>query len=72
MDETSLGNCNNCNSITIQKIYKEYKILGQHIMLVTLHNGLQSVLSKTVRIGDTKDHITDEPVEFEKNNCWEV
>jgi hypothetical protein len=29
-------------------------MLGEHLALVTLHHGLQLVLSKTIRIGDTK------------------
>ena len=42
-------------SITLPKIYKEWQImLGQHLVLVTLHHGLQLVLSKTIRIADTK------------------
>ena len=32
-------------------------LLGLHLMLVTLHNGLQLVLSTTNRIGDTKCSI---------------
>ena len=32
-------------------------MLDQHLVLVTLHNGLQYVLSKTIRIGDTKYNI---------------
>ena len=32
-------------------------MLGKHLVLVTLYHGLQSVLSKTIRIGDTKYHI---------------
>ena len=32
-------------------------MLGQHLVLVTLHRGLQLTLSKTIRIGDTKYHI---------------
>ena len=32
-------------------------MLVQHLVLVTLHRDLQLVLSKTIRIGDTKYHI---------------
>ena len=32
-------------------------MLGQHLVLVTLHHDLQLVSSKTIRIGDTKYHI---------------
>jgi hypothetical protein len=32
-------------------------MLGLHLMFVTLHHGLQLVLSKAIRIGDTKYHI---------------
>ena len=32
-------------------------MLGYHLLLVTLHQGLQLVLSKTIRIGDTKYNI---------------
>ena len=32
-------------------------MLGLHLVLVTLHRGLQLVLSKTIRIGDTKYYI---------------
>jgi hypothetical protein len=32
-------------------------MLGCHLVLVTLYHGLQLVLSKTIRIGDTKYHI---------------
>ena len=32
-------------------------MLGYHLVLVTLYCGLQSVLSKTIRIGETKTHI---------------
>ena len=31
-------------------------MLGWHLVLVTLHRGLQLVLSKTIVIGDTKYH----------------
>ena len=30
---------------------------GEHLVLVTLHRGLQLVSSKTIRIDDTKYHI---------------
>jgi hypothetical protein len=33
-------------------------MLGEHLVLVTLYRGLQLVLSKTIRIGDTKYHIS--------------
>ena len=40
------------------KIYKEWqKWLDQHLVLVTLYCGLQSILNKTFRIGDTKYDI---------------
>ena len=32
-------------------------MLVQHLVLVTLHCGVQLVLSETIRIGDTKYHI---------------
>ena len=32
-------------------------MLGQHLVLVTLHRKLQLVLSKTIRIGHTTYHI---------------
>ncbi len=32
-------------------------MLGEQLVLVTLYRGLQSVLSKTIIIGDTKYHI---------------
>ena len=32
-------------------------MLGEHLVLVTLYRGLQLVLSKTIRIVDTKYHI---------------
>ena len=32
-------------------------MLGQHGVLVTLYRGLQLVLNKTARIGDTEHHI---------------
>ena len=32
-------------------------MLGQHLVLVTLHHGLQLVLSKTIRNGDTKSYL---------------
>ena len=32
-------------------------MLGKHLVLVTLYHGLQLVLSKTFRIGDTIYHI---------------
>ena len=37
-------------------------------MLVTLYHGLQLVLSKTIKIGDTTTFsvVTNEPVKFEK------
>ena len=47
-----------CKSIILKKIYKKWQImLGQHLVLVTLYHGLQLVLSKAIRIGDTKYHI---------------
>ena len=40
------------------KIYKEWQVvLGQPLVLGTLYRSLQLVLSKTIRIGDTKYHI---------------
>ena len=32
-------------------------MLGEYLVLVTLYRNLQVVLSKTIRIGDTKYHI---------------
>ena len=32
-------------------------MVGQHLVLVTLYCGLQLVLNKRIRIGDTKYHI---------------
>jgi hypothetical protein len=32
-------------------------MLGKNLVLVTLHRGLQLVLSKTIRIGDNKYHV---------------
>ena len=32
-------------------------MLGWHLVLVTVHRGLQVVLSKTIRIGGTKSHM---------------
>ena len=32
-------------------------MLDLHLVLVSLHRGLQLLLSKTIRIGDTKYHI---------------
>ena len=32
-------------------------MLGKYVVLVTVFRGLQLVLSKTIRIGDTKYHI---------------
>ena len=32
-------------------------MLGEQLVLVTLYRGLQSILSKTIIIGDTKYHI---------------
>ena len=32
-------------------------MLDQHLVLVTLYSGLQLVLSKTIRLGDTNYHI---------------
>jgi hypothetical protein len=32
-------------------------MLGSHLVLVTLYRGLQLVLSKSIRIGDTKYDI---------------
>ena len=47
-----------CKSIIPQNTYKEWQImLGYHFVLVTLYYSLQLVLSKTMRIGDTKHHI---------------
>ena len=39
--------------------YKEWQImLGTHLLLVRLYHALQLlVLSKTIRIGDTKCHV---------------
>ena len=33
-------------------------MLGLHLVLVTMHSGVQLVLGKTIRIGDTKYHIS--------------
>ena len=32
-------------------------MLGSHVVFVTLHRGLQLVLSKIIRIGDTTYHM---------------
>ena len=32
-------------------------MLGQHLVLVMLHHGLELVMSKAIRIGDTKYDI---------------
>ena len=38
--------------------YKKWQMmLGLHLVLVTLHDGLQLVLSTTYRIGDTEYNI---------------
>ena len=31
-------------------------MVGSHLVLVTLHRGLKVVLTKSIRIGDTKYH----------------
>ena len=33
-------------------------MLDYHLLLITLHRGLQLVLSKTIRTADTKYHIS--------------
>ena len=52
-------NCRNTlKNIIPWKFYNEWQImLGQHLVLVTLHRGLRLVLSKTIRIGDIEYHI---------------
>ena len=40
-----------------QMIRNDNIILGYHLVLVTLYQCLQLLLSKTIRIGDTKYHI---------------
>ena len=49
----------NCTSIIFLRIYKEWQIiLGQHLVVVTLHCSLQLVLNKTIiRTSGTKYHI---------------
>ena len=37
-------------------------MLGVHLALVTLHRGLQLVLSKTNRIGNNKYHFSALPI----------
>ena len=59
----------NCNTAAnLHKSYKERQImLGYHLVLVALHHGLQLVLSKTNRIGDTTYHIyTPSPLDISK------
>ena len=41
-------------------------MLGWHLVLVTLHRALQLVLSKTIKISDTKYHISEVP----QNCIW--
>ena len=43
-------------------------MLGQHSALVTLYHGLQLVLSKRLRIGDTKYHIKCTKMNY--NDCY--
>ena len=50
--------CNTVKSTLPQESYKEWQImLGEHLVLVTLYRDVQSVSSKTIRIGGTKYHI---------------
>ena len=62
LDEKPLGKWQHLQhrkDIIPPKIYKEWQILlGQHLVLVTPHRGSQLVLSKAIRIGDTKYHIS--------------
>ena len=52
------SNCNTVKMICPIFFYKEWQImLGQHLVLVSLHQGLQLVLSTTIRVGDTNYHI---------------
>ena len=54
----SESNYNSVKELFPQLIYKEWKImLGWHLVLVTLSCGLQLVLSKTIKIGDTEYHV---------------
>ena len=32
-------------------------MVGKHLVLVTLQHNLQLVLSKTIKVGDTKYHV---------------
>ena len=61
LDEKSLSKwqyLQHCKPRIIKSSYKEQQILsGYHLVLVTLHRGLQLVLSKTIRLGDSKYHI---------------
>ena len=60
LDEKSLDKwqLQHCESMMPQIIYNESQImLGEHLVLVTLHCGLRLVSSKKMRIGDTKYHI---------------
>ena len=44
--------------VILQKTHKEWQmVLVQHLVLVTLYCGLQVVLRKTIRIGDTNYHV---------------
>ena len=61
MNEKSLGQWQipqHCKPITPSKIYKEWyydtMMLDQQLVLVTLYRMLQLVLSKTIRISDTR------------------
>jgi hypothetical protein len=48
----------NCNTrILPKKLQGMTNNVGLPFVLVTLHHSLQLVLSKTIRIGDTKHHI---------------
>ena len=50
--------CNTTNLQSPKKNDKKWQIMvGWHLVLVTLYQGLQLELSKTIRIGDSKYHI---------------
>jgi hypothetical protein len=52
------SNCDTCKSIIPQNYDKEWQImLGTYLVLMTLYHGLKLVLSKRIRIGDTKYDI---------------
>ena len=52
------SNGNTVNALSPKKITRNDKSCWVNILvLVTLYRGLQLILSKTIRIGDTKYHI---------------